>query len=193
MRTLMNSYYVAYTLMVPLQNPNPFSLTYLHTLRLQTEALTIHIHIHISRKDVPDCSEPFLEIKNPRTNTWQPFGKGKWNLDNITFVVPDLSFIEPPFLGDIEFRLTNNEGIPFYSSTGPNININFKNIKVNRASGTISVDVITTLCEENIMLQCHNKTFIDKYTGCDNWQTLTFGPINDLKDEDLYILSVCNE
>ena len=36
----------------------------------------------ISRKDVPDCSEPLLEIKNPHTNRWQPFGKGKWNLED---------------------------------------------------------------------------------------------------------------
>jgi hypothetical protein len=172
----------------------------------RTDPIEVHPHITppngslndtfvytINRKDVLESSELFLEIKDPRTNTWKPFGKGKWNLDNITFIIPDFSFIEPVYLGDIEFRLKNNKDVSVYSSKGPNISVNFKEVQANPKSGTISAYVITNLCEEEITLEVHNKTLIGIYTGCGNWQKLTFGPINNLKAEDLYTLGVYNE
>jgi hypothetical protein len=185
-----------------------FKLCGLHFKEQNSSQIDIEVHPHIKppngslndtfvytidRKDVLESSELFLEIKDPQTNTWKPFGKGKWNLDNITFVVPDFSFIEPVFLGDIEFRLKNNEDVSICSSKGPTINVNFKEVQANPKSGIISAYVITNLCEEKITLEVHNNTLIGIYTGCGHWQRLTFGPINNLKGEDLYTLGVCNE
>jgi hypothetical protein len=147
----------------------------------------------INRKGIPESSELILEIKDPQMNTWKPFCKGKLNWDNITFVVPDLSFIKPVFFGDIEYRITTNKDVSIYSSKGPHINVNFKEVLANKNLGTISAKVITNMCEQNINLTIHNKTFTETYTGCGNWQKLTFGPIDNLKDEDLYTLGVYNE
>lgn len=129
--------------------------------------------INISKKDI-SC-DPILEIKNPRIDTWENFGKGIETEENITFKVPDLSFLEPPFLGFIECRLINDESI--YPFKGPNINLNFKNFKKDRDGRTISVDVLSAQCVKNICLSYNNTTIKRKYTGCNKWQTLTFGPI----------------
>jgi hypothetical protein len=144
---------------------------------------------NFSRKNFP--SELFLELKDPQTNTWKSFGKGKSNLDNITFVVPDLSFIGMVFLGDVEFRLKNSEDNLIYSSKGPHVDINFKNIAKNTHLRTISVDVILEVFEGEIYLKYHNTTLIERYTGCGKWQRLNFGPLNDLKDGDILSLGNC--
>lgn len=145
----------------------------------------------INRNDLPVCSEPpSLEIKDPHTNKWQSFGIGKWEGDNITFIIPDLSFINPIFFGDIEFRLKNNIDIIIYGSKGPKIDINYRKYRKDSASRTIAIEVAAALCEENIYLQYDNVTYNELYTGCSGWQELIFGPIRDFDaNNDLYAVS----
>jgi hypothetical protein len=186
-----------------------FKLCGLHFEELNSNQIgNIEIHPHImplsgslndtyvysiNRKDIPESSELILEIKEPQTSTWKPFCMGKWNLDNITFVVPDLSFIKPVFLGDIEYRIVNDKDVSVYSSKGPNINVNFKEVFANKDLRKISVMVITNMCEQNISLTIHNETLTETYRGCGSWQKLEFGPIDNLKDEDLYTVGVSEE
>jgi hypothetical protein len=133
--------------------------------------------INISKNSISD--KLILEIKNPRLNTWENFGDGIETEENITFKIPDLSFIEPPYLGFIECRLISDGSI--YPFKGPNINLNFKNLKKGDDGRTISVDVLSNQCVKNIYLTYGNNTIKKKYTGCKEWQTLIFGPI-EFKD-----------
>lgn len=147
---------------------------------------------NVSLENVPDFSDLILEIKNPHLNNWKSFGRGENNLDNITFKVPKLNFIKPPYLGIIEFRLKNGDNYigPF---EGPNIIINFGNKGIDHGFRTLSVEVISESCSQDICLYCNNNTFRETYTGCRSWQTVTFRDLNGIDGGSIGRIGVCNE
>ena len=141
---------------------------------------------NIQRKDA-NYSELILEIRDPRRNAWMRFGKGQINSDIISFKVPDLSFIEPPFLGFIEFRLIKGDEIigPF---NGPYIDINYMNIAIDTVSKRLHVDVISEICVRDLCLKYDNLTYKARYNGCSRWQKVTFKDLNlNFSNQDIVL------
>ena len=145
---------------------------------------------NISMKNVSDFSKLSLEIQNPQLDRWESFGEGKRISENLTFRVPGFSFIKPPFFGIIKFRFKCGNSIigPF---TGPTINLNILNIEQNPSLKTLSVDVITNICECDICLNCDGNIQKKVYSGCGNKQNLIFRDLNmSARNWDF---GVCNE
>lgn len=131
----------------------------------------------ISRKNILNYSEILLEIRNHNDFRWVEFGKGDWGPDNITFIVPDLSFIQQPYFGDIEFRFKIGDKIigPF---RGPRIYTNIRNVSKNITGGTFSVDVLCERCGQPFYLKYDNHTHKKIYTNCGGWQNFVFEGLN---------------
>ncbi|MEI6104310.1 MAG: hypothetical protein WCP70_10235 [Methanothrix sp.] len=145
---------------------------------------------NISMEKVSGCSELTLEIKNPQLDRWESFGKGKRIFDNVTFKVPELPFIRPPFFGDLKFRFKCGNTIigPF---TGPTINLNLLNMEQEPSLRILTIDVITNVCACDICLNCDGNTLKETYSGCGKWDKLTFRDLN--MSTSNWDLGVCNE
>ena len=145
---------------------------------------------NISAGKVLQCSELRLEIKNPQLDSWCCSYEGKINGDNITFQVPSLSFINPPFFGDIEFRFKCGDRTigPF---KGPNIILNILDAVQDPSSRTLSLGVISNLCGRNICLNCDGIIKRRTYDGCGELRTLTFTDLNMSGDD--WDIGVCDE
>jgi hypothetical protein len=137
-------------------------------------------------------SVPILQIRNPSQGFWGNFEEVKYDSTNITFIAPDLSFIEPPFLGQVEFRFIDGDKIigPY---KGPCINLNLKDIRKDMGSKTISVDALSSICVEDICLICDDQILRDRYNGCNQWKRLRFSPLNSTEDNLIFDIGVCNE
>lgn len=145
---------------------------------------------NISMENVSGCSELTLEIMNPQLDRWEPFGEGKQILDNVTFKVPKLSVIKPPFFGDLKFRFKCGNTIigPFI---GPNINLNLLSMKQDPLLRTLSIEVITNICACDICLNCDNNMRKETYSGCGKSEWLTFMDLN--MSASNWDIGVCNE
>ncbi len=144
---------------------------------------------NISIKNISDWSILALEIQNPHFNRWESFGEGKRISDNLIFRVPGLSFIKPPFLGDLKFRFRYGNTIigPF---TGPTINLNLLNMENDPLSRTLSMDVIANMCTCDICLNYDGNIQKKLYSGCGDWEKIKFENLN--KSTKKYSLGVCN-
>ncbi len=168
--------------------PNPKNVSVSPTEGDLNETYTYNI----SRNYVESCPELTLEIWDPCAGRWKSFGDSKWNLDNVTFVVPGLSFMKLPYIfDDIRYRFKNCNGY-FGPFIGPYINIFYKNQKF-QSSNSISVDVKSDRPRE-ICLKCDNETSPHKgmYSDINNdWETLIFEGTNQTCTEA--DIGVCNE
>jgi hypothetical protein len=145
---------------------------------------------NISLENASLCSDLKLEIKNSQLDSWCYSYEGEIDSDNITFRVPSLSFINPPFLGDIEYRFKCGERTigPF---KGPNIILNLLDAIQDPSSRSLSIGVISNSCARNICLKCDGVIKREMYNGCGAPKTLTFTDLNmSGKDWDI---DVCDE
>ena len=136
--------------------------------------------------------EIFLEIKNSDDSRWIRFERPNLSNENLTFMVPDLKFIDNIQAGnDIEYRFViggRNIG-PF---RGPHITDVFNNMQ-NPSNGVYTVEIQSERCPRSVCMRYNHHISMQNYTNCNNWQTLMFIlDMNDSREPNIELVE-CDE